>query len=91
MHKAQLDAMMNETRQRGLSMKTVPQVGDVVKVTYFGVVTEVRGEPKFEPHFELDNNPTRHVVAEVSEMVIYGDDAPATALARSFDRVDRDF
>lgn len=72
-------------------MKTVPQVGDVVKVTYFGVVTEVRNDPHFHPHFELDNSPTRHVVAEISEMVIYGDDTPATALARSFDRVDRDF
>lgn len=67
-------------------MKDLPQVGDVVKVTYFGVVTDADCLD-----FELDSSSVRHNVSELTEFVIFTDEAPVTALMRSFDRVNRNF
>lgn len=78
-------------KKRGLKVKKLPKVGDLVKITYFGVITEVRGLPEYEPHFEIDDNCTRHSLGEISEMTIYGDDSPETALMRSFSCPSREF
>lgn len=68
----------------------MPKVGDFVKVVYYGVVTKTREGSEFLPHFELDNDCTRHALEEVSEITVYSDPA-VDALMNSFARVSRDF